>query len=268
MNRRRFIEQLSALGAFVATPAISRSEAVSSKATEVFTFAVLNDLHHDSPECDPWFRKVSESVESLSPDLCVLAGDLANVGTLSSLKAVREIFNTLSCPVYTVPGNHDCDVPRDTSLYEEVFPGRLNYHIEHKGWQFVFLDTTDGKEWQNTRISDRSLDWLEKTVPSLDKTTPTLVFSHFPISPEIHMAPLNTKEVWKLLQKLNVRGVFCGHFHGQHAVVRPPLVTTNICCARPGVRGNFDGDPRKGFWLVTAQQGGESFEYVCKRIDV
>ena len=218
------------------------------------TFAVLNDLHHHSAECDGWFTAVVDAVREEGPDFCLLAGDLADTGLESSLIAVRAHFSRLDCPVHTVPGNHDCDVAGDTGLYSKVFPDRLNYSFRKGNWQFIGLDTTDGKEWENTRISDQTLHWLKQEVQRLDTTLPTVVFTHFPLAGPIHMASLNAGEVWKRLQPLNVKAAFCGHFHGQHQVILPPLVTTNVCCAR--VRGNFDGDPRKGFWMVDASPEG------------
>jgi 3',5'-cyclic AMP phosphodiesterase CpdA len=212
--------------------------------------AILNDLHHDSADCNAWFEELAGAVNEVNPDACMLLGDLANKGLESSLLAVRDLFGQVSCPVYTVPGNHDCDVTLDTSVYEKVFPERLNYVVVEQGWQLIFLNTTEGAAWQNTRISEETLSWLENTVTELDSAKPSLVLSHFPLDPAIHMAPLNVDAVWKRLQPLNVRAAFCGHFHGQHQVIRPPLVTTNVCCARSGVRGNFDGDPRKGFWIL------------------
>lgn len=225
--------------------------------------AVLNDLHHGSPECDPWFARLVEQVAALDPDACVLAGDLADTGLESSLVAVREAFARLECPVFPVPGNHDCDVSGDTSIYERVFPERSNYHLELNGWELLFLDTTEGAEWKDITISKKTLDWLARTAGELDGAKPTLVFSHFPLAAPIHMVPVNTDEVWKRLDGASVRGAFCGHFHGQHAVVRPPLVTTNVCCSR--IKGNFDGDPRKGFWLVEADGTGR-LDYRLERI--
>lgn len=256
MNRRSFIKAIPPL-ALTSMGLDMRASTVSSQTASVeknssLRIAVLNDLHHDSPDCDGWFRGVAASVSELNPDICVLAGDLANKGLEASLIAVREIFSAVGCPICAVPGNHDCDVTGDTSLYAKVFPGQLNYSIHISGWQLIFLDTTDGVAWKETQIAEQTLDWLSDSVSTMDDTMPTLVFSHFPLSSSIHMAPLNVDRVWQILAPLSVRAAFCGHFHGQHTVIRPPLVTTNICCARPGVRGNFDDDPRKGFWDINA----------------
>jgi hypothetical protein len=196
---------------------------------------------------------VAAAVEAESPDFCVLAGDIANRGLESSLKAIRGIFGEREFSLYTVPGNHDCDVTGDTSLYTAVFPEALNYHFTRGAWQFIGLDTTQGPDWQNTKISAGTLDWVREAVSGLDPDRPTGIFSHFPLSEPIHMTPLNVDRLWSLLRPLNVRAAFCGHYHGQHAVIRPPVVTTNVCWSLVG--DNFDGDPRKGFWMVEA--GGD-----------
>jgi 3',5'-cyclic AMP phosphodiesterase CpdA len=268
MNRRTFITHVSTLAAsgLVAAEPLMRS--TLPVAYPVLKLAVLNDLHHDSPDCDPWFEKLVSVVDSLNPDLCVLTGDLANKGLETSLVSIRDQFGRLKCPVYPVPGNHDCDVPGDTSLYEKIFPGRRNYIIKESGWQLIFLDTTQGKEWKDTRISDGTLAWLDSAVRDLDPEAPSIVFSHFPLAPGIHMAPLNTGEVWKRLARLKVQAAFCGHYHGQHQVILPPLVTTNVCCAREGVRGNFNDDPRKGFWIVQADANSGTLDLQMQQVAV
>ncbi len=265
MKRRTFLTRISTLAATSLVNA-GALNGTSQKGPSSLRIAVLNDLHHDSPACDPWFAQVAGVVKSETPDLCVLAGDLANTGLKASLVSVRDHFSVLDCPVCPIPGNHDCDVTDDTSLYQEVFPGKLNYLVRKPGWQLIFLDTTQGKDWKDTVVSDSTLSWLDNAVSSLDREVPSLVFSHFPLANGIHMAPLNTEEVWKRLNRMNVRAVFCGHFHGQHQVVLPPLVTTNICCAREGVRGNFDGDPRRGFWIVQADAGTGTLDLKCRLV--
>jgi 3',5'-cyclic AMP phosphodiesterase CpdA len=191
-------------------------------------------------------------VGAMNPDMCVLLGDLSNKGLAASLESIRDHFGRLKCPVYTVPGNHDCDVTGDTTVYERIFPNSLNYIIKKSGWQLIFLDTTQGKDWKNTFISKKTLDWLSSALSGLDPEAPSVLFSHFPLASRIHMAPLNTDELWNRLSKLRVTAAFCGHYHGQHQVIQPPMVTTNVCCARSEVVGNFNDDPRVGFWMIQA----------------
>lgn len=229
-------------------------------------FAVLNDLHHAGAECDAWFTGVVEAVAAENPDFCVLLGDLANAGLESSLRAVRDHFSRLECPVYPIPGNHDCDVSGDTSLYAAVFPGRLNYTFRHGNAQFIALDTTEGTLYKDTRVSGETLDWLAGAVKALDPGQSTMLFSHFPLANPIPMTPLNADRLWSLLRALPVRAAFCGHFHGQDAVLRDPLVLTNVCCSR--VRDNHDGDPRKGFWMVEWEGAAGQIRYHLIRLPV
>lgn len=267
MNRRLFLTHISTLAAGGLFAAEALKGGPSRNGHPLLRIAILNDLHHDSPDCDPWFENLVNVVDSVNPDLCVLAGDLANKGLETSLLSVRGIFGRLKCPVCPVIGNHDCDVPGDSSLYEKIFPGRLNYIIKQSGWQLIYLDTTQGKDWKDTLISGRTLSWLESAVKELDPAAPSLLFSHFPLAAGIHMAPLNTAEVWKRLAGLRIQAAFCGHYHGQHQVILPPLVTTNVCCAREGIRGNFNKDPRKGFWLVQADAETGSLDMQLQQID-
>ena len=39
-----------------------------------------------------------------------------------------------------------------------VFPGQLNYHCAHAGWQFVGLDTTQGTDFADTLIGKDNWD--------------------------------------------------------------------------------------------------------------
>ena len=104
---------------------------------------------------------------------------------------------------------------RTRALYSEAFPNRLNYTFSHKDWQFVALDSTEGNSSQETRISDVTLGWLDRTLPTLDRQRPTIVFTHFPLAADVTMASVNAGEVLSKLEGLNLRGQFNGHYHAR-----------------------------------------------------
>jgi len=221
-----------------------------------FRFVVLNDLHHASAEDDPFFRSLVAKIASHgSIDFCLIVGDLADAGRPESHAAVRDGFAALQVPIYTVPGNHDNDVEKTTRLYSETFPGRLNYTFSHEGWQFVGLDSTEGNNYQNTRISEATLAWLDRTLPSLDRARPTVLFTHFPLAQGVNLAPLNTADVLSRFGSFNLRGAFTGHYHArvERRLGDTPLLT-NACCSR--VRDNHDGSLEEGYLLCTAQPDG------------
>jgi hypothetical protein len=223
---------------------------------EAFRFIVINDLHHATPECDSFFRGVVAQMSTHGAvDFCLIVGDLADAGRPESFIAVRDAFASLATPVYTVPGNHDCDVEKNTRIYSDIFPGRLNYTFTHKDWQFVGLDSTEGEKSQDTRISATSLAWLDATLPALDPAQPTVVFTHFPLAPGVNLVPVNAPDVVARLSRLNLRAAFTGHYHARiERQYGEAALVTNACCSR--MRDNHDGSLEEGYLVCTANPDG------------
>lgn len=240
---------------WMGAPALAQSRA--------FRFIVVNDLHHATPECDPFFRSLVAQIRGHATiDCCLIVGDLADTGRPESFAAIRQIFSALEVPVYTVPGNHDNDVEKNTSVYARFFPGRLNYTFSHKGWQFIGLDSTDANKSQAANVGTTALAWLTDTVRSLDRRRPTVVFTHFPLAGDVALAAANAGEVLERLAPLNVRGVFTGHYHAriERQFKDAPLLT-NACCSR--VRDNHDGSLPEGYLLCSAGTDGRlDWEFV------
>ncbi|HEX5107158.1 MAG TPA: metallophosphoesterase [Vicinamibacterales bacterium] len=228
-----------------------------------FRFIVVNDLHHATPECDPFFRALVAQMSSHGViDFCLIVGDLADAGRPESFAAVRDAFAALRVPIYTVPGNHDNDVEKTTRIYSEFFPGRLNYTFRHKEWQFIGLDSTEAEKYQNTRIGDTTLGWLDATLPALDRARPTVLFTHFPLASGVNLVPVNAADLLSRVSALNLRGAFTGHYHAriEKRDGNTPLLT-NACCSR--MRDNHDGSLDEGYLLCSATNDGRlSWEFV------
>jgi 3',5'-cyclic AMP phosphodiesterase CpdA len=247
----------------------ARSSGVPQSAGE-FSFAVLNDLHHAGPECDPWFEGLASAVAARRPQFALLLGDLAHRGAPESFAALERIWRAAGVAVFPVPGNHDNDVAGDPRHYAEVFPARRNYRFGHAGWQFVGLDTTDGTVWEEATIAAETLAWFEAQVDRWDSAAPTIVFTHFPLAPGIAnehgalMTPRNAPELLaRIAAQSNVRAVLSGHFHGnterRHGGL---LLATGACCSR--VDHAHDGSSTKGWWWCTASaDGGLRREFVA-----
>ena len=89
------------------------------------------------------------------PDFCLINGDLSDNGAPAQLTAVKQIFATLGIPIYATFGNHDHDTDTTHTAFDQIFPGSLNYHFEHAGWQFIGLDSTAGTPASSSPISSR-----------------------------------------------------------------------------------------------------------------
>jgi len=216
---------------------------------------VINDLHYLNNRCGPWFERLIRQLKALpNPiDFCLLVGDLAEDGKAEQLAPVRDLFKGLKMPVHVVVGNHDYQTNDDRKPYEDMFPRSLNYHFEHRGWQFVGLDSSHGR-LPRVAVQEPTLRWLADTLPKLDKKRPTVVFTHFPLGPWVVYRATNAEDVLTPFKEFNLRAVYNGHFHGfTERKLGQTVLTTNRCCAFS--KNNHDGTKEKGFFLCHAQEG-------------
>ena len=221
-----------------------------------FTFIEINDAHYTSPKCPEWFERVTASIRAHmpKPELCLMVGDLAEKGTAAELGAMRDVLRGLAMPFQVVIGNHDYASQTDRARWDELFPGSLNYHFQHRGWQFVALDSSDGLKYEKTSILPATLQWIDEHAPKLDRKLPTILFTHFPLGPGTTYRPLNTDEMLERFKDFNLVAVFNGHFHGfTERKVRETVFTTNKCCSIS--RGNHDKTTEKGYFLCRAKDG-------------
>ena len=238
--------------------------ATGARGGESFRFIVVNDTHFMSPECGAWLEGVVQQMKGDGAEFCLFAGDLSDHGRRDELAAVREIMTKLAVPTYVQIGNHDYLTPTDRGAYEELFPDRINYLFEHRGWQFLGLDTTEGQLFQQTTIPDATFRWVDDHLPRLNKTKPTVVLTHFPLGASVQYRPRNADDLLERFLPYNLQAVFSGHFHGfTERKLRNATLTTNRCCSLK--RSNHDGSLEKGYFLCTATEGRFTRRFVEHR---
>jgi 3',5'-cyclic AMP phosphodiesterase CpdA len=226
------------------------------KGGEAFHFLVVNDLHYLDKHCAEYlagaFRQMNGHREK--PDFLLLAGDLAENGKPDQLGPVRDLIKDFGLPTYVVIGNHDYRVQDDRKPYEELFPNRLNYHFQHKGWHFVALDSSDGVRYKDVAAPAVTLRFLDDTLPKLNRKDPMVVFTHFPLGPKVNYRLTNADAMLERFKDHNLRAVFDGHFHGfTERTVGDVTLTTNRCCSFS--KNNHDGTKEKGYFLCQAKDG-------------
>lgn len=237
--------------------ALAEGMAATSSAPESFSFFQINDLHYATADCGRWFRAMIEQMKASAPEaqLCLLCGDLADKGGEEAIRGVKDTFQALGIPLLPVPGNHDFDPQESRAGYDAVFPEKLNYTVEHRGWQFVGLDTTMGTKYDKTTISEGTLGWLDKEIERLNPKAPTVVFTHFPLGEGVTYRPVNASAVVERILKLNLVAAFSGHWHGaSERQAGKAALTTSRCSAR--IRTNADRSPLKGWFVCDAHADG------------
>src|SRR5262245_51976077 len=233
-----------------------RLRGADAPATHDFTFIAVNDLHALEEACRPWFDEVVRQMKVSAPtaEFCLLSGDLAEDGTLAQLTLLKDSFSALGIPFHAVVGNHDYQSATDRSAYERIFPEQINYSFTHRGWQIIGLDSSEGTNWKDTRISTTTLTWLDQNLSKLDHGRPTILFTHFPLGDSVWARPVNADDLLERCYGLNLQAVFCGHFHGfTERTFQKSIITTDRCCAR--VRKNHDGSSEKGWFVCQAVNG-------------
>ncbi len=227
-----------------------------------FRFIVINDIHCRDERCHPWFRKIVGSMRRHEADFCLINGDLCENGRPDQLSAVKEIFGSLGVPLYATLGNHDYFTDTEHPAFDQLFPNSINHHFEHAGWQFIGLDSTQGRQVIFTTIQPHTLAWLDATLPKLDRAKPTVICTHFPLGDFVLCQPLNADGVLSRFEGYNLRATFSGHWHGyaerhfEHATV------TNSRCGS-WWRINNDHSPQKGYFLCEATPAGEVVRQFC-----
>lgn len=231
--------------------------------TGSFQFVAVNDLHYLNEKCGPWFQRMVKSFQTQpdKTDFVLISGDFAEHGTSQQHGAMQDILKTLAVPYYAVVGNHDYQSPTDRKAYEQLHPGRLNYHFDHQGWQFIGLDTSEGMKSQNVKAPQSTFDWLDSNLPKLDKKKPTIIFTHFPLGFGVPFLLKNANDILKRFLPYNLQAVYSGHFHGFTETKSGDVVmTTNKCCSF--ARGNHDKTPEKGFFVCSARDGKVTRRFV------
>lgn len=228
-----------------------------------WTFIAVNDLHYEEAACGPWFEKVVAAMKASAPnaEFCLLGGDQANDGRPEQLAGVRDIFKSLGVPIYATPGNHDYSADATRKAYDDVFRGQLNQLFEHRGWQIVGLDSTEGSKFHDTSIQPSTFAWLDQNLVKLDPAKPTILWTHFPLGAGVTYRPRNANLLLERFRDFNLQGAFSGHWHGlSEKPWNNAVLTTDRCCSR--VRGNHDQSKEKGWFVCRAKDGKVTREFV------
>src|SRR3954447_2638685 len=216
--RRRDVLRLGAAAAVYAALGDRWARAAGdARASEAFTFVVVNDIHYFDKRCAAWLSEhVIPRINGHKADFCLIVGDLSEDGTVRQNAEVKDVLKGINVPMHVVVGNHDYQAANnDRKAFEDQWPGSLNYQFEHKGWQFIGLDTTQGRAGAKTVIAKETLAYTRDALRTLDKKRPIALFTHFPLGGFLPNRPTNANDLLACFEQHNLRAGFNGHFHSK-----------------------------------------------------
>src|SRR5262249_8879206 len=142
-----------------------------------------------------------ESINGTKADIVVIGGDLVfdvnqpdRTRASTLFKLYESTIRPLRAPVSSMIGNHDLFAIQDRGQepgqsaaqaraeWERTF-GKRYYHLQHRDWHLVVLDTVEVLPSGGYRgwIDDEQLAWLSSTLDAIPAGAPILVFTHIPL---------------------------------------------------------------------------------------
>lgn len=143
-------------------------------------------------------------------DFAVHTGDIVSrPADAESYRVYKAIVETLACPLWHIPGNHD--VPALMEVELSGFENRLPWHFETAGSHFIGLDTSSGA------LTTEQLARLSKL---LEEKGTGVLFLHHHICrmDESWLNPYaleNSDDLYRVVEAstMGIAGIIHGHIH-------------------------------------------------------
>lgn len=163
-------------------------------------------------------------------DLVIILGDLVN-DDVRLLSPTKETLDSLSCPWFCVPGNHDRDLygkkkgkilsidgtvdenkPRDMASYERII-GKADRWFDVKGLRFILMDDVRrlGKVGYEGGLREDQKVWLREVLTKTPTNQQVIFCTHIPL--EAFEAKDSINEILSLHPKMLI---VTGHTHSVH----------------------------------------------------
>jgi 3',5'-cyclic AMP phosphodiesterase CpdA len=178
-------------------------------------------------------------------DLCILAGDLADLGEAEAYLRLRTLLAGAAMPVEITIGNHD---DRDTFI--EVFgqehlseTGHVDKVVDLKGYRIVLLDSAVTGE-HGGRLEQSQLDWLTARLEEAADRPVIVVLHHHanPLSTRVDRIILENGDRFAEVLKghPDIRQVIAGHVHYPSTAIWRGLPFTTLAGGHYSVNAVLD----------------------------
>jgi len=151
----------------------------------------LSDLHIREPGRKAYGRLdtapyLSSAIDTIlrcpqAPSAVVITGDLCDFGRESEYLHLRDLLTSLVCPIFLMPGNHDCIINLRRSFPDHSylgFSGPAHFSVDLGDLQLIALDSTLARQSFGA-IDAHGLAWLEESLLAcVDR--PVVIAMHHP----------------------------------------------------------------------------------------
>jgi Icc protein len=156
-----------------------------------------------------------------APAFVLHTGDLTHLSKPAEFDALDQVLKSLNTSrVFYVPGEHDVLEDNGKQYLERFGKDTLGdgwYSFDQKGVHFIGLvNVLNLKAGGLGNLGHEQLEWLEKDVKHLKRSTPIVVFAHIPlwsVYPEWGWGTDDSAQALSYLKKFGSVTVLNGHIH-------------------------------------------------------
>ena len=192
------------------------------------TFVQISDSHMGfdkaaNPDVVGTLKAAVEKVNALpaAPAFMLHTGDISHLSKSGEFDTVDQLLKAASTKdIFFVPGEHDVlndDGKQYLERYGKGTQGSGWYSFDKNGVHFVGLvNVLNLKAGGLGSLGGEQLEWLEKDVKHLSKSTPIVVFAHIPlwsVYPEWGWGTDDSAQALSYLKKFGSVTVLNGHIH-------------------------------------------------------
>lgn len=216
-------------GGILKSYSLSSMSALSDKeAKGDLTFVQISDSHMGfnkpaNPDVVATLKAAVDKINSLpaAPEFMLHTGDITHLSRAEQFDNVEQILKSAKPQeVFYVPGEHDVLDDNGAQFRERFAKGSQGagwYSFEKRGVHFIALvNVMDLKAGGMGNLGQEQLDWLEKDVKHLSKSTPVVVFAHIPlwsVYPEWGWGTQDSAQALSYLKPFGSVTVLNGHIH-------------------------------------------------------
>jgi 3',5'-cyclic AMP phosphodiesterase CpdA len=155
----------------------------------VTLIAHVSDLHFGAhtPAVVDGLR---DELNSASPALLAVSGDLTQRARTSQFLAARRFLDAIACPKVVVPGNHDVPLfdvvrrfARPLARFRRYIDPEVDPFHADGGLAVLGLNTARSNTWKDGRLSLAQIERIRRTLCPLPPATVKVLVTHHPFLP-------------------------------------------------------------------------------------
>jgi len=192
------------------------------------TFVQISDSHMGfnkpaNPDVVSTLKAAIDKINAIGtpPEFMLHTGDISHLSKPEEFDTVVQVLQDSKVKdIFYVPGEHDI-LNDDGQQYRERFAkgsqGNGWYSFDKKGVHFIGLVNVQNlKAGGLGSLGQEQLEWMEKDVKHLSKSTPIVVFAHIPlwsVYPEWGWGTEDSAQALGYLKRFGSVTVLNGHIH-------------------------------------------------------